>query len=353
MSEGVPPAGAKPVSAATGIVTVVMTLLGWSSVPLFIAHFAEKIDVWTSNGWRYGFSAFLWAPVLVWGWSRGKRDGGLPAGLWRAALVPALVNSLGQVAFAWSYYNVDPTTATFGLRMQIVFVTAGAYLLFPSERAILRTKTSWVGIAMVLMGIMGTILFAPRAPMGAVAGPGGMHALGVLLAIFSGLCFAAYALAVRHFMHGYHPVTAFAAISQYTALALVTLMVVAGRDSGLRALDTSVLSHGQVGVLLVSAVIGIALGHVFYYISIARLGVAVSSGVVQLQPFLVAVGTYLVFGKPLTGAQIAAGTVAVVGAVLLLSVQHRLSRAARRELATHRAKTMEEEGVELVEEVGG
>lgn len=310
----------KPVSGAAGIVTVLLTLLGWSSVPLFITHFSKSIDIWTSNGWRYGFSALLWAPVLLWQWKRRR----LPRGLWAAARVPALFNSAGQVVFAWSFYKIDPATATFGLRMQIVFVAVGAYLLFPSERAVLRRPLTWLGIAMVLAGIAGTIFAAPveRAQT---------HAFGVALALSGGLMFAGYGLAVRRYMHSFHPVTAFASISQYTALTMVSLMLILGERSGLRALDPAVLSREQFGLLLLSAIIGIALGHVFYYISIARLGVAVSSGVIQLQPFCVALGSHLLLDQPITRLQLAFGSFAVAGAMLMLGVQNGVSRAARRQ----------------------
>lgn len=317
-----PPARPAPSPrAATGVLTIVMTLLGWSSVPLFITHFSASIDVWTSNGWRYGFSALLWAPVLVWGMSRGT----LPGGLWRRALVPAVFNALGQVAFAWAFYLIDPATVTFGLRLQLVFVAFGAYWLFPSERALLQKPAAWAGMVLILVGIGGTILLAPASTEARSA-----QALGGVLAVVSGLLFASYALSVRKFMSGYHPVTAFAAISQYTALAMVVLMLVLARDHGSGTPDFGasalLLGRGQFALLLLSAVIGIALGHVFYYISIARLGVAVSSGVVQLQPLLVAVGQYALFGIALTGWQITAGLVAVGGAVLLLFTQWRLSR---------------------------
>ena len=62
---GGPRPSAQTTTAALGIVTVVLTLVGWSSVPLFLRHFADSIDLWTSNGWRYGFSALLWLPVLL------------------------------------------------------------------------------------------------------------------------------------------------------------------------------------------------------------------------------------------------------------------------------------------------
>lgn len=295
-----------------GAATIVLTLVGWSSVPLFIRHFAESIDIWTSNGWRYGFSAFMWLPVVVWGLSRG----GLPAGIWRKSLVPSIVNSIGQVAFAWSFYKIDPATATFGLRTQIVFVAVGAYLLFPSERRLLRDPRMWAGMAMVAVGVGGTIYFGHGLPRGD-------QAMGVLLAIGSGFFFAAYGLAVRHYMHGLHPVTAFAVISQYTALAMVALMFALGERWGAGALD---LPAGQFVLLLVSAIIGIALGHVFYYISIARLGVAVSSGVIQLQPFMVSLGQTALGWQSLSLMQWGSGIIAVAGAIVMLAVQWLLTR---------------------------
>ena len=125
-----------PAPRGVGILTIVLTLLGWASVPLFLRHFADSIDAWTSNGWRYGFSALLWAPVLVIGFCRRR----LPAGLWRAAIVPSIVNCAGQVTFVVAHYKIDPGLITFGLRSQMVFVAVGAYLLFPIERPIIRSR---------------------------------------------------------------------------------------------------------------------------------------------------------------------------------------------------------------------
>lgn len=301
----------KPASLA-GIITVVMTLVGWSSVPLFLKYFADYIDAWTSNGWRYAVSALIWAPVLI----LGLRSSSLPAGLWRAAVVPSLVNCVGQVCFAWAHYKIDPGLLTFGLRFQIVFVAIGAYLLFPSERAVLRSYSYIAGLIMVFGGTVGTVLLGHELPAGTTA-------FGVTLAILSGASFAGYAISVRHYMHGTHPVTAFAAISLYTAMGMVLLMVLLGEDAGGRALA---LTAPQFAMLMLSAVVGIALGHVFYYISIARLGVAVSSGVIQLQPFVVAAASFFFFAERLTPMQWLSGAVAVTGAVLMLGVQRRIEK---------------------------
>lgn len=299
---------------SAGAVTIVMTLLGWSSVPLFLKHFSHSIDAWTSNGWRYGFSALLWGPLVLFLLSRGR----MPAGIWRRALVPSVFNSLGQVLFTWAHYKIHPGLLTFGLRTQIVFVATGAFLLFPGERRVIRAKAYWLGVAMILGGTAGTVF-------GGKALPRLDEALGIGFALLAGMCFACYSLSVRYFMHGYRSAASFSVISQYTAAVMVLLMVLLGEQKGWKAAS---LPAGQIVLLLVSAVIGIALGHLFYYISIARLGVAVSSAVLQLQPICVAMASRALFGELLTPLQWSAGAVAVMGALAILETQRRLTQAA-------------------------
>lgn len=301
-------------SRLEGSFAVLMTLIGWSSVPLFLRYFADEIDVWTSNGWRYGFSAILWAPVLILGALRR----GLPPGLWRASFIPGLVNSIGQVFFASAHYFIDPGLITFSLRLQILFVVAGALILFPSERRIIRSGLFIVGMGLVMSGAGATMIFADSDE----ARNRAVH-VGVPLAIAAGVFFAAYSLSVRYYMHAYRPIIAFAAISQYTAGAMIALMLMFGQRAGLSVLG---LTPNQIAMLLFSSFIGIALGHVCYYTAIARLGVAISSGILQLQPFLATVGSMILFGEVLNSVQWGGGFVAVCGAALVLLAQHRISR---------------------------
>jgi drug/metabolite transporter (DMT)-like permease len=303
---------------------IVATLLGWSSIPLFIKYFSHQIDVWTSNGWRYGFSALLWTPVLLW----GHRARTLPVGLWRAAVIPSIFNAAGQVCFAWAHYKIDPALLTFGLRVQIVFVAVGAAILFPAERRVIRSPAFIAGLVLVFGGTMATVALDHDFGLRATA-------LGIALALASGLFFASYALAVRHFMHGMNSLQAFAAISQYTAAVIVGLMLALGDHASWRGLTLPGLSPfnlpgREIALLLLSAVIGIALGHVFYYMSIARLGLAASAGVVQLQPIIVGAASPWVFPGtlPLSRWQWATGGVAICGATVILIVQHLLRHAA-------------------------
>lgn len=297
-----------------GILTLVMTLAGWVSSPLFIKHFAHSIDAWSSNGWRYGFSALLWLPVLV----HAVVTGRVGARLLKAAVVPSLFNAVGQSLFASAHYLIDPGLLTFGLRLQLVFVTLVAAILFVPERRLIRTKPFLVGLVLVFSGTLSTIVLDAQFGQRATT-------VGVALAVGSGLLFAGYALSVRYFMTQESPILSFAAISLYTAVLLVIGMVAFGAEHGARV---GSLPGSELALLALSSVIGIALGHVFYYVSIQRLGIAVTAGVIQLQPVLVAIlSATLLGGQALAGLQWVTGAVAILGAMTILWAQHRLKSA--------------------------
>jgi len=303
-----------PPSAGVGIALILTSLACWTTIPLFLRHFREQIDGWSANGWRYGFSALLWLPLLLF----AMRKGTIPRGLWRAALWPSLFNTAAQVCFGLAPYYVEPGLMTFSLRLQIVFVTFGAAMMFPAERKVIRKAGFIAGIAMVVVGTMLTVYLKP-------GGLGSGTALGVALSIASGLLYAGYALSVRATMHGMPPLLAFSAVSQYTAMLMLLLMVIFSPTHGAQITH---LVPGQLALLLLSAVIGIGIGHTAYFKSIQALGLAVSAGVVQLQPITVSIVAPFLFpnDEHLTSSQWATGLLAVGGAATMLITQHLASR---------------------------
>ncbi len=297
-----------------GLVTVVLTLVGWSSVPLFINHFSHLIDMWTSNGWRYVISVVLWAPLVVIAVLRHQ----FPRGLWVAAIVPGIFNTLGQITFTAAHYYIDPGLLTFGLRTQIVFATIGAAAFFAAERRIICSPGYLFGLALVVIGSLGVLTLSHGFGQNATT-------LGAILAISSGLLYACYAISVRRWLGGYHPILAFAVISQYSAVVIVPLMLVFGHDHGV---DVFGFTTAQWMMLVASSLIGIALGHVFYFIAIRSLGVAVASGIIQLQPILVSIASKFLLNEQFSTSQWILGIVAFLGAVLILAIQHKLQDAA-------------------------
>lgn len=293
--------------AAIGFTYILITLVGWSSVPLFLRYFTTYIDGWTANGWRYGMSALFWMPVLIVA-ARSKR---LPPQLWKAALVPGLMNIAAQCCFAWAPYFIKPGMLTFLLRMQIVFLAIGAFVLFPGERHAMRTKSYWFGVIIVLSGLIGLCFLGAEVPRGS-------RALGVVLGLASGIFYAGYSLSVRYYMNGVPSQYAFASICLYTATGLIPIMLLLGRDAGAEVWTFSKL---QFVMLVTSAMVGIAWTHVLYYAAMARLGVSIAGGVILLQPFLTSFASFYWFEEKLTGAQWLSGILAMGGAALMVSTQ--------------------------------
>lgn len=303
-------------SRALGVATIFLTLLGWTSIPLFLRYFKDLgVDGWSANGWRYLISSIIWLPALVLAWKRHE----WPNHLWRRALVPGLFNAVAQIFFGLAPYYVEVGLMTFSIRLQMVFLVCGAALLFPAERRVIRAPLFIVGMIVLLAGTLTTIALRP-------GGLGTGTGTGVMMSVSAGLLYAAYALAVRKYMWGIPPLLAFAAVSQYAAVIMGVLMLVKGKHHGLVVFD--VLTPGQFGWLIASALIGIGIGHTLYFFSISRLGVAVSSGVVQLQAVTVGALEGPLFGAYLTGPQWVAGSFAIAGAMLMLWAQHKTAKAA-------------------------
>ena len=160
----------------------------------------------------------------------------------------------------------------------MIFAAVGAYIMFSIERPVIRSPRYILGLVMVLAGTAGAILLGDHSVAPAETR---MYVEGVGLSLLSGAMFAAYALAVRKYMAGYGSVISFTVISQYTAAAMVGLMLVFGRRGGLEALD---LSGRDFALLLVSSVLGIALG------------IATVVGVVTLGPVVMGCSLFWVAG---------------------------------------------------------
>lgn len=294
-------------SRFTGTIFIVLTLVGWASVLLFLKHLTPYIDAWSANGWRYGLSALLWLPILV----RGSIRSSLPDRLWRRAICPAIFNCIGQICFALIPYYIGPGLGAFLLRVNIIFSTAGALILFADERVLVKSPKFWIGMVLVCGGSAGTMLLGGAPITGAAA-------TGVILGLLSGAFYGFYGVSVRYFMHGVPAMTSFAVISLYTAIGMIALMIVYGNRGGLVVLDLSAFNWLM---LVASALVGIALGHVFYYAAIARLGVAISAAVVQLAPFLCAAASTLIFNEILTRGQWLCGVIMLFGAATLIAAE--------------------------------
>lgn len=290
-------------------------ILCWSSVPLFLKHFTADFDAWTVNGVRYGAAALLLMPAWL-AAARRTRDPRVRS-IWMAALVPAAINTVGQIGWAVAPYYIDASFMGFGIRSAFFFTLLGSLFLLPEERPLLRTRAFWAGTALCVAGLGGLFAGSLR---GEVSG------VGTVILLATAMVWGFYGVSVRACMRAYPSHHSFGVICLYTTAALLILMIALGQPGRLAQAGPR-----TVALLVLSAVIGIAMAHVLMYFSIQRLGPVIMGGAEFMTPFLTFAGATVLFGERLATAQWAGGCAVVAGSLVLLRARrHRFNPPACR-----------------------
>ncbi len=283
-------------------------LLFWSSIPLFLRSFIDEIDPWVANGTRYPLSALLWLFPVLW----MVRKGIAKPIHFKLAIIPTIVNVFAQIFLAWAPYHIEPGMMMFLGRISILFSITASMIIFMDERKLTSSMLFWFGLFICVIGFSGLNLtketFSAESTW-----------FGVCLITLHALFIAFYSVAVRYYLRGVNPWISFPIVCQYTAVILFILMWFIGEPA--RLLDMSI---GRLSVLAFSSVIGIALGHVFFYYALEHLGVSISSSSGLIMPFLTSIGSYFIFNETFSFGQLIFGIVLLLGGGLLLYAQQHL-----------------------------
>lgn len=282
---------------------MLLALFFWAVVPLMLVHFTHWLDPWTANGTRYFFAAAFWLPFVA-RTLRGMAPAARRAA-WQAALVPAATHGAAQVFFGIAPYYNNATMLNFGCRLSIPFATLFGFWLLKSERPLMKSSLFWAGLACALGGF--GLMFAKGF------GTDTTSATGMLMLLGFAATWGAYVVFVRRNLSAYPVHLAYGIVSLLTCVPMVFLMFRFG--------DWSALFHLPVRQwlwLILSSLLGLTLGHVFYYRAIRTIGPIASEGGMLLIPFQTAILAYFLLGDHLSAAQWAAGGILILGCTLLL-----------------------------------
>ena len=288
-----------------GTSALVGAVVCWSTVPLFLKYFTGYIDGWTANGLRYPFAALLYIPWLISFWHKGM----LSARMWKLALVPAGINLVSQVLWAWTPYFIDPGLMAFLVRLSTVWTVIGSFLLFADERSLLKSSLFWSGFILAMGGFVAMILGGPSTF-------GRSTVIGIIMVILTSIGWAGYQLSVRRNMQHIDSRAAFGMISLITAGGLLLGMFSFGQPH--QALQ---MPAGVFVLVFLSGLVGIAMAHLLFYVALKRVGVAIASSTNLVSAFITALFSRVLFHEVLTWTQWTAGMALVVGGILLTRAQ--------------------------------
>ncbi len=285
-----------------GAIGLMGVILCWGSTPVLLKGLTESVDAWTANGVRYPLIAVLYLPLVIWGLRRGDLTGRIVL----ACIIPACCSFMGQVLWGMAPYYLEAQAMGFFARLAVLFSTLAAMILFADERRLLRQPMFYLG-GVLLVG--GFIAFAYFGGYFAVA----VSLTGVMIMVACAFFFGMYVVSVRHFLRDVSPLFSFAVVAQLVSIGTFSAMLTWG--------DYGVLADAgwrPWALLAGSAVLGIALGHVFLYAAIARYGASIATAAQTATPFVTVLLAWFFTGEQMEMAQWPAGVAMVAGTIALM-----------------------------------
>jgi len=225
------------------------------------------------------------------------------------------VNLVMQSLWAHAFYYGKPGFLVLLSKTSILWVAGFSLLFFQDERPLARSKRFWAGLLFSLAGVFGVLYFK-----------GGFDAngtvTGIVIVLAGAVLWGAYAVSVKVAFREIDSVSGFSVISIYTTVGLWGMALAFGvpgqaRDMGL----------GPWGAVVISGVTAIALGHVFFYSAIRRIGATIPMLVILVQPLAVFGISSVKFDERLNAMQLLFGLVLLVGAALSVWAQQHLKDA--------------------------
>ena len=286
----------------SGVLSLICCIFIFASIPIFLKSFTDDLDAWTVNAFRYLCASLIWAPYVVRQRCRYRRANRT---IWRDAIFPSLANIASQTGWALAPYFNDASVISFIIRCAFLFTILFGFFFLHEERKLLRRPLFWCGFASIVTGIMamywGGVQLQNITPTG----------LAILMA--NGACWGLYGVLVKKFVSRYPARLSFGVISLYTTVGLIALDLCLGN---FRQLTT--ISSSTFGWMILSAVLGIAVGQVLLYRAIYAVGPITTEGLFSLIPFVAALAAFILLGERMSGLQWIGGYVLVFGSLILI-----------------------------------
>jgi drug/metabolite transporter (DMT)-like permease len=284
------------------------TLCCWSLGPILIAQLTFHVDSWTQNALRYSVACLFWLPVLLYFMRKGKFD----QRTWRRAAIPAVANIAMQSLWAAAFYYIGPAFTVLLSKTSILWVAGFSLIFFAEERPLARSWRFWSGLVLSVIGVFGVLYF--KEDFTAVR-----TIKGIVIALICAFMWGSYAISVKISLKDIDSRIGFAVISIYTVVGLWVGALLRGEPGA--CLD---MGAGPWAAVVFSAVTAIALGHVFFYTALKRIGATIPTLVILAQPLVVFSISGVVFGERLNGLQALFGMVLLGGAALSVWAQGHL-----------------------------
>ncbi len=287
-----------------GYAAVFATVGIWSLPSLFLFYLNRFYDPWSQNFYRYAVACLAIIPFVLFQFRRGPRIDIRALGL---CLIPCLPNVVHQITQVVALFYMGPGVYAIFARTSVIFTALLVLAFFPEERYVIRQWQFQLGTLLGLVGAFGVIWFQSIGEDRHIAWR------GLLVAFVAIFCWALYGVLVKRPSARLGSIRSFGIISFITSALLLPLTLVFGKIGT----PLQVTAHVNL-ILIISAVICITLAHVFYYVAIQEIGVALAQTLQLLCPLGALALSAWIFHERLTHAQLISAAILLIGAFLAM-----------------------------------
>lgn len=299
-----------PVDLRKGLLALAFVIVTWSLIPIVLKYFSYRLDRWTVTGFRSLVATGFLLPFFL----RECRLGRVSPGIWRRALWPSVFNLGGQILWSVAPYYNQAGILMFVGRSAFLFSILYSIILLPEERRTARSPAFLVGAALTVSGLFLMFLGCRSAQ--------GTSPAGLLIMIGTAACWGMYGVSLKTWLKPDPAGHSFPLVCIYTSPVYAIIFFVFGEPASLAD-----LSAPDLGLLIISAILAIGLGHTFSWLVFRTFGPILTEGFYQTIPFFAAVLAGLLLGEQLVPFQWAGGITIICGSGVLFYLLMRSRRA--------------------------
>ena len=283
----------------------------WSIAPAMIHYVQKYFPINFQNFFRYLFSLLiLWPFFFI---SHGKEQSILSLKkllkLYPKILIMGGINYLFQITYTYGVFKLLPGLFSLIQQSQILFSVFLAMFLFPDERKTLRNILFLIGIAITIGGVTLTIVGGKE--IGKIE-----FSLGIIATFASAGFWALLGSLIKKWLPEIPP-----ALSVTSIITIVTPFFLLTHILTGDALASIHIPLSGWILMLLSGLIGVGIGQSLYYRAVPILGIALSTSLGLLLPFIAGLISFIVFKETLTLLQLLGGALLITGSYIVIKIR--------------------------------
>ena len=283
-----------------GLIAILVTVILWSLGMVLIKLLSNYFSVNVQNFFRYSSASITLLAI-----SRLNIRKILAKEHILEISTAALLIFLFQVLAVTGLYMTTPITFSILLKLNIVFTSILAYILFEEEKKLISSITYLIGTTLASLGAVG---FSMQETHSSIS-----LDIGAVLVIISSLIWSLYTIVVKRLVVKGDPLTMTTIVY---SIASMLFLPVAFLENFIYQITSVPIEI--VVILAISGIISVGIGNWMNFIAIKDIGVSLPTILQLLTPILVGVFSFIILGETISMRTMILGFMVILGCLMII-----------------------------------